>query len=490
MKRSEKKQARELEKKAIELEKRLLEKQSLEEQAQKIKNNFDGDEVKAEDEELFEQYDEGKLDDAKTDRRSDGESHNRSIKVEDMLDYCDFIESTVKKINTNTARVAGSWGEKRGARMLRELSQDALNAPSRLEPFDSRMLRGRGSFVVLGAWYAVCLVLYLLSFIPRGVGGVVMTAVVCLMFMLGVAAIISLLLGFSWFEKIYPKKISYNVVSELNCKVEAKRTLIVSCNYDSPLGNNFKTKIHIMPKVLLGAVFSTVLFVIFCIIKMSIAPHTVTQIAVLIVLPFVICAIAVVALVAYVSLSKNKVKENNGLGVATTLTALKYLNDNRLISEDCRVVFVAFAAENAGHGGAEEFVALHGQDKDFFVNPMAVNFGDIKDDKITVVTKDILHAQIYDESLAESSIEAIKQKDIAVERYDGNFNCLCGFSSTPFAKAGIPAITMVSKDMSINPLNAKRDEKTDRSVIENSFKTAVTLLEKLSGEQADEQQRE
>ena len=51
MKRSEKKQARELEKKAIELEKRLLEKQSLEEQAQKIKNNFDGDEVKAEDEE-------------------------------------------------------------------------------------------------------------------------------------------------------------------------------------------------------------------------------------------------------------------------------------------------------------------------------------------------------------------------------------------------------------------------------------------------------
>ncbi|HKL93831.1 MAG TPA: M28 family peptidase, partial [Clostridia bacterium] len=446
---NEKKQERELEKKALELEKKLLEKKLAEAEIEARRKNTDNvAENKQEDtsyadlnkqteetsqyaDEIItaslaykEEYDEHSAIEAELFFAQKAESG--PVKAEDVASAYDFIESATKKMNTHTARIAGGWGEKRGARIIREIAQDSLNAACRLEPFDSRMLRGRGSFVILGGFYALCLILYLISFAAKDIAGVIITLVVFLLFTVGTVIILSLLVGFPWFEKLYPKKISYNVVAELVPKSEVKQTLIVSCNYDSPLGNNFKIKAHIMPKVLLGAVLSAVIFIVFCILKMSIKPHTVAQIVVLTVLPFVLCTIAIVALSGYISLSKNKVKENNGMGVATALAAVKYLVHNGLIPDDCKIVFVALAAENAGHGGAEEFVCHHNNEKDFFVNPVAINFGELRDDKITVVTKDFLHAQSYDENLVNKCMEAIREQDGKVESYNGIVNSLYG----------------------------------------------------------------
>ena len=73
------------------------------------------------------------------------------------VDYYEFMETTSKKMEIHKARVAGSWGEKRAARMIRDDSNSLLGIPSRLEPFYSREFKGRPCFIVLGVLYACLL---------------------------------------------------------------------------------------------------------------------------------------------------------------------------------------------------------------------------------------------------------------------------------------------------------------------------------------------
>jgi|GEM_PF-808480 len=521
---SAKKQEKELEKKALELEKKLALKMLAQKESEDKENaeneqvdalekesinidNMADNALRASDEEISvakeqeiaeqelaeqehetEQKEAVELKDEATSARvqkigfTRSKKHSSEIDMEDIVDYCDYIEATAKKLNSHTARTAGGWGEKRGARMLRELSQASLLAPSRLEPVDSRFLRGRGSFFVLGVWYAICLVLYLASFSMPNAGGVIMTAVTLFLFIAGVVVILSLILGFQWFKKLYPKKVSYNVVSVLEPKSEVRRTVIVSCNYDSPLGNNFETKVNIMPSIMLGALISLVLFVVFCIIKMSVVPDVPSEIVGLTVLPILLSVVAIAALVGYISLSKKRVKDGNGLGVSTTLATVKYFVDKDMIPSDCKVIFVAFSADNAGHGGAEEFVELHKKEENFFVNPVAINFGEILDETLTVVSKDAIHAQSYDSELVSLCVEAAKEQGMPIDNFSGYINSIYGFASTPFAKNGIPSATILSKDLKINPLKAAQVQNVNRNIIENNFKAAIATIEKILGE--------
>lgn len=483
-----KKQLKELEKKALELEEKL----KIKDAATKAAPSFQGENQANVDEPLADVDDEnivsqssenffdGKDKDLKDNAETAVSKVQNKIIAEDLVDYCDFIESEKTKLDKHVGRIAGSGGEKRAAASLRDLLLRTVSERSYLEPFKSQRLRGKGSLVVLGGVFAFFLLLFLISFSFSGIANIIFSSVVLVLFCLSFLIIITLALGFPIFKFLYPKRVSYNVVSEVVSSERPNKTVIITTNYDSKLGYNFKIKENVAALLVLLSLISLIIVAVLMRLKISLSPLNSASFIGILLPSFFIGVFFSTFLILGISLSKIKAVDNNGYGALTALAAVKYLKDKNILPKDIKVVFASFAADNAGHGGAEGFLVQH-EEEGLFENAQMLNFGDMTDSNLTVVSRDFFRNQKYDKNLIENCIDAAVENDLIIDNYLGYLNSTQGFSSSVFSQKGIKAATVLSSDMNINPLKKEKIEKVDRNTIENGFIFAVSVIEKILG---------
>lgn len=395
----------------------------------------------------------------------------------EAVDYNEFMETESKKMENHKARVAGSWGEKRAARMIRDDSIKLLGIPSRMEPFYSRRFKGRPCFMLIGIVYAACLALFLTSF-AGGSYGYVSAALSLIGILLSTGFLVSLYIGLPFAQKFLKKTTSYNVVSTVKAKEECKRNIIISANYDSQYGNNFKMSDKARFWIITVSLGTIALFALICILRLIVGVESVPAKASLIVLSCVFSVPSILALTLTFSLSKNKIEENNGLSTAVALTTVRYLIDEDLIPKDTAVTFVAFGGENAGHDGANAFVKRHAGTS-LFENATLINVGDIIERKYFVATVDGVHKHKFDESLVQTAKSVAENLEIELNEEGKNFGALSGYAATAFEKAGVKSVTLLARDR--NPFREITEENTDISdVVTNCFKLCVGIAKQLS----------
>ena len=82
------------------------------------------------------------------------EEKHSVISNDDMKSAIDFVEEFTEELKAYPNRITASKDETACARAIRNRLHDETDAKTRLEAFAAPVLLGRGSFLLLGIWYA------------------------------------------------------------------------------------------------------------------------------------------------------------------------------------------------------------------------------------------------------------------------------------------------------------------------------------------------
>lgn len=407
------------------------------------------------------------------------EEKHSVINKEDMQSAMDFVEEFSHELSKYPHRITASKDETACARAIRNRLHDETDAKTRLEAFNTPPLLGRGSFLLLGIWYALCYVVYFVSFAGGRVAGALVTLLSLVMFLSGGSVLILMYLGSRKAGKILPKKVSYNVVSE-SCKDEknVKNTLVICDNHDATLGSPIKDFNLVRKLSMIIAPLSVFVFVLFCILKMAIGTqgdNVAAKISAFTILPFVSGIFGIVAFVLHFSPMERFARENNGVATAVAMATYAYFAEQpELLADNTKIVYVSFGAENSGHGGSNAFLEAHPE----FASAKVLAIGDVLSDNFQVAERDALRNIDFSIDVVSAVHASAIEQGITVstmphDSFLHKFNSLHGFISNAFAKNGNPTATILAKDYS------KRDKSLSKSDLENLFSLCVGAAMKI-----------
>ena len=407
------------------------------------------------------------------------EEKHSVINKEDMQSAMDFVEQFSHELSKYPHRITASKDETACARAIRNRLHDETDAKTRLEAFNTPPLLGRGSFLLLGIWYALCYVVYFVSFAGGRVAGALVTLLSLVMFLSGGSVLILMYLGSRKAGKILPKKVSYNVVSE-SCKDEknVKNTLVICDNHDATLGSPIKDFDLVRKLSMIIAPLSVFVFVLFCILKMAIGTqgdNVAAKISAFTILPFVSGIFGIAAFVLHFSPMERFARENNGVATAVAMATYAYFAEQpELLADNTKIVYVSFGAENSGHGGSNAFLEAHPE----FASAKVLAIGDVLSDNFQVAERDALRNIDFSIDVVSAVHASAIEQGITVstmphDRFLHKFNSLHGFISNAFAKNGNPTATILAKDYS------KRDKSLSKSDLENLFSLCVGAAMKI-----------
>lgn len=407
------------------------------------------------------------------------EEKHSVINKEDMQSAMDFVEEFSHELSKYPHRITASKDETACARAIRNRLHDETDAKTRLEAFNTPPLLGRGSFLLLGIWYALCYVVYFVSFAGGRVAGALVTLLSLVMFLSGGSVIILMYLGSRKAGKILPKKVSYNVVSE-SCKDEknVKNTLVICDNHDATLGSPIKDFNLVRKLSMIIAPLSVFVFVLFCILKMAIGTqgdNVAAKISAFTILPFVSGIFGIAAFVLHFSPLERFARENNGVATAVAMATYAYFAEQpELLADNTKIVYVSFGAENSGHGGSNAFLEAHPE----FASAKVLAIGDVLSDNFQVAERDALRNIDFSIDVVSAVHASAIEQGITVstmphDSFLHKFNSLHGFISNAFAKNGNPTATILAKDYS------KRDKSLSKSDLENLFSLCVGAAMKI-----------
>lgn len=407
------------------------------------------------------------------------EEKHSVINKEDMQSAMDFVEQFSHELSKYPHRITASKDETACARAIRNRLHDETDAKTRLEAFNTPPLLGRGSFLLLGIWYALCYVVYFVSFAGGRVAGALVTLLSLVMFLSGGSVLISMYLGSRKAGKILPKKVSYNVVSE-SCKDDknVKNTLVICDNHDATLGSPIKDFDLVRKLSMIIAPLSVFVFVLFCILKMAIGTqgdNVAAKISAFTILPFVSGIFGIAAFVLHFSPMERFARENNGVATAVAMATYAYFAEQpELLADNTKIVYVSFGAENSGHGGSNAFLEAHPE----FASAKVLAIGDVLSDNFQVAERDALRNIDFSIDVVSAVHASAIEQGITVstmphDSFLHKFNSLHGFISNAFAKNGNPTATILAKDYS------KRDKTLSKSDLENLFSLCVGAAMKI-----------
>lgn len=407
------------------------------------------------------------------------EEKHSVINKEDMQSAMDFVEQFSHELSKYPHRITASKDETACARAIRNRLHDETDAKTRLEAFNTPPLLGRGSFLLLGIWYALCYVVYFVSFAGGRVAGALVTLLSLVMFLSGGSVLILMYLGSRKAGKILPKKVSYNVVSE-SCKDEknVKNTLVICDNHDATLGSPIKDFDLVRKLSMIIAPLSVFVFVLFCILKMAIGTqgdNVAAKISAFTILPFVSGIFGIAAFVLHFSPMERFARENNGVATAVAMATYAYFAEQpELLADNTKIVYVSFGAENSGHGGSNAFLEAHPE----FASAKVLAIGDVLSDNFQVAERDALRNIDFSIDVVSAVHASAIEQGVTVstmphDSFLHKFNSLHGFISNAFAKNGNPTATILAKDYS------KRDKSLSKSDLENLFSLCVGAAMKI-----------
>ncbi len=407
------------------------------------------------------------------------EEKHSVINKEDMQSAMEFVEDFSHELSKYPRRVTASKDETACARAIRNRLHDETDAKTRLEAFNAPVLLGRGSFLLLGIWYALCYAVYFVSFAGGRVAGALVTLLALVMFLSGGSALLLMYLGNRKAGKILPKKVSYNVVSE-SCKDEknVQNTLVICDNHDATLGSPVKDFNLVRKLSMIIAPLSVFIFVLFCILKMAIGTqgnNVAAKISAFTILPFVSGIFGIAAFVLHFSPMERFARENNGVATAVAMATYAYFAEQPdLLADNTKIVYVSFGAENSGHCGSNAFVEAHPE----FASAKVLAIGDVLSDNFQVAERDALRNIDFSIDVVSAVHASAIEQGITVSTMPHDtllhkFNSLHGFISDAFAKNGNPTATILAKDYS------KRDKSLSKSDLENLFSLCVGAAMKI-----------
>ncbi len=401
------------------------------------------------------------------------------ISKEDMDSAMGFVEDFSRELEKYPHRITASKDETACARAIRNRLHDETDAKTRLEAFDASLLLGRGSFLLLGIWYAICYALYFVSFAGGRVTGALLTLLSLALFLSGGSVFLLMYLGNRKVGKLLPKKVSYNVVSE-SCKDEknVKNILIICDNHDAALGSPIKDFNLVRKLSMIIAPVSVFIFVLFCILKMAIGTqgdNVAAKISAFTILPFVSGIFGIAAFVLHFSPSERFSRSNNGVATSVAMATYAYFAEQpELLADNTKIVYASFGAENSGHGGSYAFVQSHPE----FASAKVLAVGDVLSGAFQVAECDAMRnidfsidvvSAVHASAIEQGITVATMPHDTPVHK----FNSLHGFISNAFAKNGNPTATVIAKDYS------KKEKTLSKTDLENLFSLCVGAAMKI-----------
>ena len=400
------------------------------------------------------------------------------IAREDLTDGVDFIGEFVGELKDLPGKLAGSENETACARAIRNRLHDESEVKTRLEAYYAYPMLGRGSLPFLGLWYLLSLVLYYVSFAGGRVAGALLTALALVVFLSGGIAIMSLFLGKKTLSGLLTKKVSYNVVSEFSKgKAEdIKRTFVIVDNHDAKMGGLFGDSGILRKLTILVAPISAFLFVLFCILKMSVGFDTVAKITAFTVLPAIFVLLGAFALVTHYSPFSRHAKDNNGVATAVSMATYAYFVEHEeKLPEDAKIVYVSLGGENAAHGGSQAFLKAHAD----LASAKVLCFQDITSGDIKVVECDPVRKIEFSTPIVSIVRSSAHEQGIEISTVQHStlpqiISYLHGYTSNDFAKNGVQTATIVA--------NRQTDHVLDRNDVEKLFSLAVGSFEKMFSE--------
>lgn len=409
---------------------------------------------------------------------------DKKVSAEDVLDACDFVDEFREELSADTGRLTGTAQETAAARLIRDRLHTETGALTRLEAYRARPLEGRGCLVLFSAWYAMCLVLYFVSFVGDRLAGALVTLFTLLLFLAGAAVCVILFLGKGKkLSKILPSKVSYNVVSECGarvCERGKERIIVVAANHDSLYGGYVDDFGKWRKIAFITIPISAALFVLFCILKMAIGADTVGKLSVFIIMPFLSSLAGIFALATHFSLSPKRARENNGTAVSVALASYAYFVENPTeLPDDVKLVFASFGGENSAHGGSKAFVAAHPE----LASAKVICLGDIINGDLTVSSGDAIRKTYASSALITLLKQAAENEGFTLPTAEyttikEKSNCLHGFISNAFAQSNISSATVLAKNYNAGTGAVGREEE------EKLFSLVVDALKQLMEEQS------
>lgn len=403
------------------------------------------------------------------------------LSCDDLRDGVDFITEFSEELKKHPHRIATAADETACARTIRNRLHDETDAKTRLEAFAAPKMLGRSSLLLLGIWYALCYVIYFVSFVGDRLAGMLVTLLALVLFLAGGGVCLGLFVGNRRLGRLLPKRVSYNVVSECSKGDKiANRTIIVCDSHDAVPGSPVKDFELMRRLCLIIAPFSVFVFVLFCILKMAIGTdgtNVAAKISAFTIFPFVSGIFGIGAMLLQFSPGESNARETNGFSTAVAMAAFAYFAEQpELIPSGVKIVYASFGAENAGHSGSNAFVKAHPE----LAGATALCIGDIKGGGFRVAERDSLRRIAFSSDVvACAHASAIEQGiPLATLEHDSILHKLSsvhGFSSNAFAQNGTRSATLLAKDVS-------KQQKPTRRELEQMFSLAVGTLSRLMNE--------
>lgn len=374
------------------------------------------------------------------------------VSQDDLDDACDFVADFCTELDGYQGRLTGTPEETATARLIRDRLHSETSARVRLEAYKARPIEGRGSLSLLGIWYALCLVLYFLSFVKNDISAVIITVLSLVLFFAGSIAILLLFVGKGGkLNKILPQKVSYNVVSERCpscCEASKERTIVICTNHDAVLGNALYDFTKLRKFTLITSPISALVFIICCIVKVCIEDFTqITAVTTLTIIPFLAAMAGIAVLVTHFSFSKKHARNRGGVATSVALATYAYFVENpQLLPNDVRIVFASFGGENSAHGGSKAFVEAHSE----FGSAKVLAISDILDNNFATYTGDHFLKIKHSREVLDAISLSARENGMSLKTYDNNsmvnrLSCLHGSVSNAFAKANIKSATITAK---------------------------------------------
>ncbi|MDR1905685.1 MAG: M28 family peptidase [Clostridiales bacterium] len=398
------------------------------------------------------------------------------------------VMAFVRKFEKHGPRLPGSEEEQKAADALVKEIKLQTGADAKKEEFVIHPNSGVGAIPYLGYLSYVALAFYFLTFVEALDAAFGIIALV-LMTCMWVFAVSHVFRYRTWFDFLFKKSKSNNVVAELPARSgRHEYTIIYSGHIDTSWNWNlaaYGNPAKMIPLIAAGIV-STLTFAVFTYIKVFAGFHL-EDYSIMVIAP-AICGVFFFPLCIFLSHKKEKASPgamDNLTGIGLALETFKYYKENpSALPDNVRIVFAGMGSEEAGLRGSFAYVKEHfGKEGDDMLIPektYVVNIDSIADEGFfEVVQGDIWQTTRFDKEMCDMAFDAMTEAGLSPKRI---YNPIGGCDSTPFHKKGIKTVTLAAQNPvatkyyhTFNDVSARFDE----SVVADGFEVILRFTDKI-----------
>lgn len=368
-------------------------------------------------------------------------------------------------------RLAGSQAEKDAQLFIKDKCKQHTN-DTKFMPFEAYLDARFGKLRYFVGLYVIALIIYWISYFFK-------------VDLYWVALIISfvntvfLVVDFLMYRSLLPnfpgkKQRSWNVEATLEPELEVKSTMIISGHMDSTREYTWWYKLGVLGKQL--TVYAGVLMLLQFVILVVLVFFNFNEVYVWI----TVTALSPILIVYWSMQGEEGVPgaHDNLSGITIAYHLFEALSNpdskGKTILKNTRIRFVSFGSEERGLCGAQAYLAEY-YEKIKAENTWILNFDSIRTvDKLAVVKSESAGTKHH-----PSMVKELKQSFEELE-IPCNYTHvpIGGMDTTPFARKGIPTVSMIGIDTKDVYYHTRNDtvENMEPEVLENTFKGALHFI--------------